>query len=70
MDSIKILYWIVILTAFGVWGYFIFYTEFDNAKRIWMCGKEWRPTNDVYCGKLYGNIKTSEYVNIKTSEKS
>lgn len=60
MDSLQIIYWLVILGAFGGWGYFLFSTEFDNAKRMFMCGKEWRPTFDVYCGKLYGHIKDEE----------
>jgi hypothetical protein len=57
MDTLQIIYWLVILSAFAGWGYFLFSTEFENAKRLFICGKEWRPTSDVYCGKLYGHIK-------------
>jgi hypothetical protein len=54
MDYIKIVYWIVIIATFSLWGYFLFTNEFSNAKKIWMCSKEWRPTSETYCGKLYG----------------
>lgn len=67
MDTLQIIYWLVILSAFFGWGYFLFSTEFENSKRLFMCGKEWRPTSDVYCNKLYGHIKVEETKDIVPS---